>query len=136
MPVNNYAAEMMSDHQEERISALERQAEELLETIETLRDTIRVEDGELILQSESIRIEADNDLAIRAGNSCTVTALATVRIDSSGRLQLNSASMDTSTGVQTVNSAMSTFSGMIRCQTIQADTVIGSSYTPGAGNVM
>jgi uncharacterized protein involved in type VI secretion and phage assembly len=34
-----------------------------------------------------------------------------------------------------VNAAMSTFNGVVKCQVLQATTVIGTTYTPGAGNV-
>jgi hypothetical protein len=30
---------------------------------------------------------------------------------------------------------MSTFSGIVQCDTIIATTVVGTTYTPGAGNV-
>ena len=68
----------------------------------------------------------------------------TVRIDSSGltvnaataQVQITAATSMTITAPQlTVNSAMSTFSGMVQCQVMQATTVIGTTYTPGAGNV-
>jgi uncharacterized protein involved in type VI secretion and phage assembly len=67
-----------------------------------------------------------------------------VKIDSSGvtvnaptaQVQVTAASSMTLTAPQlTVNSAMSTFNGMIQCQVMQATTVIGTTYTPGAGNV-
>jgi uncharacterized protein involved in type VI secretion and phage assembly len=35
----------------------------------------------------------------------------------------------------TVNAAMSTFSGVVQCQVLQATTVVGTTYTLGAGNV-
>jgi hypothetical protein len=35
----------------------------------------------------------------------------------------------------TVNAAMSQFSGAIQCDTLIANTVMGASYTPGAGNI-
>jgi len=35
----------------------------------------------------------------------------------------------------TVNAAMSNFSGTVKCLVAQAVTVIGTTYTPGAGNV-
>jgi uncharacterized protein involved in type VI secretion and phage assembly len=35
----------------------------------------------------------------------------------------------------TVNAAMSTFSGIVQCQVMQATSVVASTYTPGAGNV-
>jgi hypothetical protein len=40
-----------------------------------------------------------------------------------------------SAGQVTVNAAMSTFSGMVKCDVMQATTVIATTYTPGAGNV-
>jgi uncharacterized protein involved in type VI secretion and phage assembly len=34
-----------------------------------------------------------------------------------------------------VNAAMSNFSGIVKCDVLQATTVIASTYTPGAGNI-
>jgi hypothetical protein len=34
-----------------------------------------------------------------------------------------------------VNAATSTFSGVVQCDTMIASTVVGTSYTPGAGNI-
>ena len=45
----------------------------------------------------------------------------TISINASGRVE--------------VNAATSSF-GTIQCDTIVANTVVGSSYTPGAGNIM
>lgn len=67
-----------------------------------------------------------------------------VRIDSSGvtinaptaQVQVTAASGMTLTAPQvTVNAAMATFSGVVQCQVIQATSVVGTTYTPGAGNV-
>jgi uncharacterized protein involved in type VI secretion and phage assembly len=67
-----------------------------------------------------------------------------IRIDSSGvtinaptaQVQVTAASGVTVTAPQlTVDAAMATFSGIVTCQVIQATTVIGTTYTPGAGNV-
>ena len=35
----------------------------------------------------------------------------------------------------TVNAAVSNFSGIVRCDVLQATTVVASTYTPGAGNI-
>ena len=68
-----------------------------------------------------------------------------IKIDSSGvtvnapsaEVQITAASSMTITAPQlTVNAAMSTFSGMVACQVIQATTVIGTMYTPGVGNIL
>jgi hypothetical protein len=34
-----------------------------------------------------------------------------------------------------VSAAMSNFAGVVKCIVAQAVTIIGSTYTPGAGNV-
>ena len=71
-------------------------------------------------------------------------AQTSIRVDSSGltvnaataNVQITAATSMTLTAPQlTVNSAMSTFSGIVQCQTMIATTVIGTTYTPGAGNV-
>jgi len=67
-----------------------------------------------------------------------------IRIDSSGvtinaptaQVQITAASSMSITAPQlSVDAAMATFSGVVQCQVIQATTVVGTTYTPGAGNV-
>ena len=67
-----------------------------------------------------------------------------VTIDSSGvtvnaptaQVQITAASSVSVTAPQvSVNAAMTTFSGIVQCQSIIATTVVGTTYTPGAGNV-
>ena len=67
-----------------------------------------------------------------------------VKIDSSGvtinaptgTVQITAASeVDVTAPTVNVSAAMSIFSGMVQCQVLQATTVIGTTYTPGAGNV-
>lgn len=67
-----------------------------------------------------------------------------VKIDSSGvtinaptaQVQVTAASSMSITAPQlTVNAASATFSGIVQCTTMQATTVIATTYTPGAGNV-
>ncbi|HEU5453674.1 MAG TPA: phage baseplate assembly protein V [Terriglobales bacterium] len=76
------------------------------------------------------------ELALSNGNSVkldtqgiTVDAAASkVTITASSQVEVNAAQV-------TVNAAMSQFSGTIQCQTIIATSVVGTSYTPGAGNI-
>ncbi|MGA8532754.1 MAG: phage baseplate assembly protein V [Candidatus Tumulicola sp.] len=67
-----------------------------------------------------------------------------VKIDSSGvtinaptaEVQVTAASSVSVTAPSlSVNAATATFSGIVQCQVMQATTVIGTTYTPGAGNV-
>ena len=72
------------------------------------------------------------------------SAQTSVKIDTSGvtisaptaKVQITAASeVDITAPQVNVNAAMAIFSGIVQCQVIQATTVIGTSYTPGAGNV-
>jgi phage gp45-like len=67
-----------------------------------------------------------------------------ITIDSSGvtinaptsQVQVTAATSVSVTAPQlSVDAAMATFSGVVQCQVMQATTVIGTTYTPGAGNV-
>lgn len=67
---------------------------------------------------------------------------SSVKIDSSGitlqtssNVQVQASQVQVTASQLTVNAAMSTFSGMVQCDVMQATTVIGTTYTPGAGNV-
>jgi uncharacterized protein involved in type VI secretion and phage assembly len=82
----------------------------------------------------------DSDGSIEFSDSSQTS----VRIDSSGvtinaptaQVQVTAASSMSITAPQlSVNSAMSTFSGIVQCQVMQATTVVATTYTPGAGNV-
>lgn len=67
-----------------------------------------------------------------------------VKIDSSGvtinaptgTVQVTAASeVDITAPTVSVTAAMTTFSGIVQCQTLIATTVVGTTYTPGAGNI-
>ncbi len=76
----------------------------------------------------SVRVEDQN------GNSVTL-ATSGVTITASVKVTVNASNVDISAGMVTVNAGMSKFSGVVQCDTIIANSVVGSSYTPGAGNI-
>ena len=61
------------------------------------------------------------------GNTITLDA-AGIHIQSSSTLTINSSKL-------VINSPMIKASGVIQCDTLIANSVVGSSYSPGAGNV-
>lgn len=70
------------------------------------------------------------------------TAGSSIKIDSGGitlqtssNVQVQASQVQVTASQVTVNAAMSTFSGMVQCDVMQATTVIATTYTPGAGNV-
>ncbi|HET6229635.1 MAG TPA: phage baseplate assembly protein V [Longimicrobiaceae bacterium] len=69
-----------------------------------------------------------------AGTTVTIDSKG-VTVDSPGKVKMTCSQLEVSAGMVKVDAAMSTFSGMVKCDILQATTVIGSTYTPGAGNV-
>jgi uncharacterized protein involved in type VI secretion and phage assembly len=69
------------------------------------------------------------------GNSIKFEASG-ITITAAARLTINaSAQMAVSSGLVTVDSGMSRFSGVVQSSTVITNTVISSVYTPGAGNI-
>lgn len=60
-----------------------------------------------------------------------------VTITASAKVTLNAASVEISAGSLQVNAGMSTFSGPVMAQSsVVTPSVVGGSYTPGAGNIL
>jgi uncharacterized protein involved in type VI secretion and phage assembly len=67
-------------------------------------------------------------IEIDAAGTVKVTAVSEVKIDAPAGMKVTAAQV-------TVDAAMSTFSGVVKADTVITNAVISSSYTPGAGNV-
>ena len=69
------------------------------------------------------------------GNSITMDATGII-VNASSKVTINAgATVDVTAGMLTVNAGMSRFSGVVQAPTVIANSVVSSSYTPGAGNV-
>lgn len=68
------------------------------------------------------------------GNSLEL-APGGVTLTAASQLSIKASTISIDCGSANVNSAMWTYSGVIQCSTIIANAVVGSSYTPGAGNI-
>jgi len=73
-------------------------------------------------------------LADANGNSVTL-APDGISIVAASRLSVSAATIQIDAGSATVNSALWSYSGVVKCDTAIASSVVGSAYTPGAGNV-
>lgn len=71
---------------------------------------------------------------VAAGTTITVDS-GGVSIDTPSKVKVQASQVEVTSPQVTVNAAMSTFSGLVKCDVLQANTVIGTTYTPGAGNV-
>ena len=58
-----------------------------------------------------------------------------ITITTSSKLTISASTVDITAGQVTVNAATSTFNGAVQAQAAIADSVVGTSYTPGAGNI-
>lgn len=58
-----------------------------------------------------------------------------VTITASARLSISASTVEISAGSVAVSAGMSRFSGVVQSDTLISNAVVGTSYTPGAGNI-
>lgn len=68
------------------------------------------------------------------GNSVEF-AQAGITLRTSGKLSISASTIDITASTVKADVPMSTFSGVVKVDTLLATTVVSSAYTPGAGNV-
>jgi len=68
------------------------------------------------------------------GNSVKLESSG-VTITASAKVTVNASTMAISAGMLTVDAGMSKFSGVVQADTVISNSVVSSSYTPGAGNI-
>lgn len=78
--------------------------------------------------SSSVLIEDSN------GNSIRLDATG-VTIMASAKVVVSSSQVEITAPSVTVNTATATFSGVVQADTLIANSVVATSYSPGAGNV-
>lgn len=69
-----------------------------------------------------------------AGSTITVDTSG-VSIKTPSTVKVEASQIKVTAGMVKVEAALSDFSGVVKCDVMQATTVIASTYTPGAGNV-
>lgn len=69
-----------------------------------------------------------------AGTTITVDTNG-VSVETPAKVKVQASQVEVTAGMVTVDSAMSKFSGIVKCDVLQATTVVASTYTPGAGNI-
>ena len=70
----------------------------------------------------------------RDGQSVRLTS-SEISIQSSGPVNVEATTVNVSASMMRVDAAMSRFSGVVQADTVIANAVVGTSYTPGAGNI-
>lgn len=86
---------------------------------------------------------ASAELTDAAGGSITIQAAGSkieinldgVTISTQAKVSVQAATVEVKAGMVNVNAGMSKFSGVVQCDTLISNTVISTTYSPGAGNV-
>jgi uncharacterized protein involved in type VI secretion and phage assembly len=80
--------------------------------------------------------DGPSTITIEDANGNTVTLdSGGVTVQCSAKVSISASTMEVTASQLTVNAGMSSFSGTVKCDTLIATTVMGTSYTPGAGNM-
>jgi uncharacterized protein involved in type VI secretion and phage assembly len=69
-----------------------------------------------------------------AGTTVTIDTKG-VTVQTSSKVNVQASQVQVTAGQVKVDAAIADFSGIVKCQILQATTVISSVYTPGAGNI-
>lgn len=75
------------------------------------------------------------ELADENGNSLRLSPSG-VEITAAAELRISASTIRFASATATADAGVWTFSGVVKSQTLITDSVIASSYSPGAGNVM
>ncbi|MCA0456086.1 MAG: hypothetical protein LCI00_19060 [Chloroflexi bacterium] len=77
-----------------------------------------------------------NSITIQDTNGNTVTLDSDgVHIQAAANIKMDASQMVINSSLIQINSGMVKVSGTVQCDTIIANTVAGTTYTPGAGNI-
>lgn len=96
------------------------------------RDGLRLEYG-----GSSVLLRPDGIVEVEDPNGNALSlAPAGIAITASAKVTVAASQVEVSAATVTVNAGMSRFSGAVQCETLIANSVVASSYTPGAGNVL
>jgi uncharacterized protein involved in type VI secretion and phage assembly len=79
--------------------------------------------------------DTGNKVEVTNGSSSMVIEPAGVTIKTGAKVKIDASTVEVNSAMVTVNSGLSKFSGVVQCDTLIATTVVGSTYTPGAGNI-
>ncbi|MET7636361.1 phage baseplate assembly protein V [Streptomyces sp. NPDC005078] len=93
--------------------------------------TVRTPAGQRITLTDS---PASVEVVDTNGTSVRLDA-AGITLTSRAKVTVNAAAAEVSAATLTVNAGISTFHGVVKADTVIANTVVGTAYTPGAGNI-
>jgi uncharacterized protein involved in type VI secretion and phage assembly len=85
--------------------------------------------------SVTVSEQSGGEITLEAAGNTIKISSSGVSVQSSSTVDVNASKVSVSAGMVAVDAGMSKFSGVVKCDTLIATSVVASSYTPGAGNV-
>ncbi|OZG70299.1 VgrG protein [Hahella sp. CCB-MM4] len=79
--------------------------------------------------------ENGGEVQIERGSQIVTLTSSSIDINSSGPVNINASQVSVSASMVQVDAGMSRFSGVVQADTVIATSVVGTTYTPGAGNI-
>jgi len=80
--------------------------------------------------------DADNSILAQDSNGNSIKMDASgITVIATAQVKIQASTVEVDASMVTVNSAMSQFSGVVQCSTLNASMVISAVYSPGAGNI-
>jgi uncharacterized protein involved in type VI secretion and phage assembly len=86
---------------------------------------------------QSVKLQdGPGKVEVKDSNGNTVElASAGITVTASAKVTVQASQVEISAGMVTVNAGMSKFSGVVQADTVITNSVVSTSYTPGAGNI-
>jgi len=107
-------------------------------SIETQGQTTIKSTGLMNVESTGVMtVKTDAAMTIQSSAVMSIKCDAAMTIQSSAALSVTASGVCSVTaGVLSFSAAMASFSGVVQCTTLIATTVVGTTYTPGVGNLL
>jgi uncharacterized protein involved in type VI secretion and phage assembly len=85
--------------------------------------------------SAELTDKSGGKIELKAAGTTVTIDTGGVSVQTPSKVKVQASQVEVTAGMVKVDAAMSKFSGIVKCDVLQATTVIASTYTPGAGNV-
>ena len=79
--------------------------------------------------------EGGGEIHIEKGAEKISLTSSGIEIKASSNIKVDAPQIDLKAAMVKVDACMSQFSGVVKCETLVTNSVVSSSYTPGAGNI-
>ncbi|WP_309623210.1 phage baseplate assembly protein V [Novosphingobium sp.] len=83
----------------------------------------------------TISEESGGKITLDAAGHTVTLSTSGVSIQTSAKVEVNASKVSVTASQVSVDAGMSKFSGVVQCDTLITNSVVSTSYTPGAGNI-